>query len=105
MNLFTLLEMAADAMGDRVAISHGEHDLTYAELLVAARRAAARVRAAGATRLAYLAVNGPAAPVALFGAALAGVPQDCSCARARARTLRLGDREGEGEEGGRLRCR
>jgi len=32
------------------------------------------VRAAGATRLAYLAVNGPAAPVALFGAALAGVP-------------------------------
>ena len=74
MNLFTLLEMAADAMGDRVAISHGEHDLTYAELLVAARRAAARVRAAGATRLAYLAVNGPAAPVALFGAALAGVP-------------------------------
>jgi long-chain acyl-CoA synthetase len=74
MNLFTLLEMAADAMGDRVAISHGEHDMTCAELLVAARRAAARVRAAGATRLAYLAVNGPAAPVALFGAALAGVP-------------------------------
>ena len=32
MNLFTLLEMAADAMGDRVAISHGEHDMTCAEL-------------------------------------------------------------------------
>ncbi len=74
MNLFTLLEMAADAMGDRIAISHGEHDMTYAELLIAARRAAAQVHAAGATRLAYLAVNGPAAPVALFGAALAGVP-------------------------------
>ena len=25
MNLFTLLEMAADAMGDRIAISHGGH--------------------------------------------------------------------------------
>jgi acyl-CoA synthetase (AMP-forming)/AMP-acid ligase II len=74
MNLFTLLEMAADAMGDRIAISHGERDLSYADLLAAARRAAAQVRAAGATRLAYLAVNGPAAPVALFGAALAGVP-------------------------------
>ena len=74
MNLFTLLEMAADAMGDRIAISHGERDLSYAELVAAARRAAAQVRAAGATRLAYLAVNGPAAPAALFGAALAGVP-------------------------------
>lgn len=74
MNLFTLLEMAADAMGDRIAISHGERELRYADLLAAARRAAAQVRAAGATRLAYLAVNGPAAPVALFGAALAGVP-------------------------------
>jgi acyl-CoA synthetase (AMP-forming)/AMP-acid ligase II len=74
MNLFTLLEMAADAMGDRVAISHGDSDIDYAALLAAARRAAARVQAAGATRLAYLAVNSPAAPVALFGAALAGVP-------------------------------
>ncbi len=74
MNLFTLLEMAADAMGDRIAVSHGDSDMSYAELLAAARRAAAQVRAAGATRLAYLAVNGPAAPVALFGAALAGVP-------------------------------
>jgi acyl-CoA synthetase (AMP-forming)/AMP-acid ligase II len=74
MNLFTLLEMAADAMGDRIAISHGDADISYAELLAAARRAAARVRAAGATRLTWLGVNAPAAPAALFGAALAGVP-------------------------------
>jgi acyl-CoA synthetase (AMP-forming)/AMP-acid ligase II len=74
MNLFTLLEMAADAMGDRIAISHGDDDLDYAGLATAARRAATQVKAAGATRLAYLAVNSPAAPVALFGAALAGVP-------------------------------
>ena len=74
MNLFTLLEMAADAMGDRIAISHGDTDISFAGLLAAARRAAARVEAAGATRLAYLAVNAPAAPVALFAAALAGVP-------------------------------
>lgn len=74
MNLFTLLEMAADAMGDRIAISHGDTDIDYAGLLAASRRVAARVRATAATRLAYLAVNGPAAPAALFGAALAGVP-------------------------------
>jgi len=51
-NLFTLLEMAADAMGDRIAISHGDTDIDYAGLLAASRRVAARVRATAATRLA-----------------------------------------------------
>ncbi|MBC7521552.1 MAG: AMP-binding protein, partial [Sandarakinorhabdus sp.] len=74
MNIFTLLEMAADAMGDRIAISHRDTDISYAELLAAARRVAARVQAAGATRLAWLGINAPAAPAAMFGAALAGVP-------------------------------
>ena len=74
MNIFMLLEMAADAMPDRVAIVSGDDSLTYRELLVAARGAAALALDADASRLAYLDINGLAAPVALFGAALAGIP-------------------------------
>ena len=72
MNVFLILQMAADAMGDRVALVAGETRWTYADLAAAARRAAARV--GPDRRLAYLAENDPAAPAALFGAALAGVP-------------------------------
>ncbi len=60
-------------MGDRVALVSGGERLSYAELLVAARGAASTVTGSGVGRLAYLAENTPAAPVALFGAALAGV--------------------------------
>ncbi|SNS08435.1 Acyl-CoA synthetase (AMP-forming)/AMP-acid ligase II [Sphingomonas laterariae] len=74
MNIFMLLEMAADAMPDRIAITSGDESLTYGDLLVAARGAAALAIEHGASRLAYLDVNGLAAPVALFGAALAGIP-------------------------------
>ncbi|WP_380876753.1 hypothetical protein ACFB49_09980 [Sphingomonas sp. DBB INV C78] len=74
MNIFMMLEMAADAMGDRVAVVSGDASLTYGELLVAARGAAALAQASGALRLAFLDINGLAAPVALFGAALAGIP-------------------------------
>jgi acyl-CoA synthetase (AMP-forming)/AMP-acid ligase II len=74
LNIFTLLEMAADAMGDRVALVSGDARWSYADLLRAARGAAAGMADSGARRLAYLAENAPAAPVALFAAALAGVP-------------------------------
>lgn len=74
MNIFMLLEMAADAMSDRVAVVAGDESLTYAELMVAARGAAALALKNGASRLAFLDINGPAAPIALFGAALAGIP-------------------------------
>ena len=74
MNIFMLLEMAADAMPDRTALVSGDDSLTYGELMAAARGAAALALETGASRLAFLDVNGPAAPVALFGAALAGIP-------------------------------
>ncbi|OHT20509.1 class I adenylate-forming enzyme family protein [Edaphosphingomonas haloaromaticamans] len=74
MNIFMLLEMAADAMPDRVALVCDGESLTYGELLTAAKGAAALAIARGAERLAFLDINGPAAPVALFGAALAGIP-------------------------------
>ena len=74
MNILTLLEMAADAMGNRQAVTGGSQTLTVAELHQAALGGATLARAAATSRLAYLAVNTPAAPAALFAAAAAGMP-------------------------------
>jgi long-chain acyl-CoA synthetase len=74
MNIFTLLEMAADAMPDRVAVRSGEVAMTYAEIMTAVRGAARVLAQSEAGRLAYLGTSSPATPVALFAAALAGKP-------------------------------
>lgn len=74
MNLAMLLEMAAETCPDRVAVSAGGESLSYGELLRAAQAAAAAFEAGGVRYVAWLDVNGPAAPVALFGAACAGIP-------------------------------
>ena len=69
-----LLDMAAEAFGDRIAITAGGENLNYAELRERAQRAAGQIRASGAKYVALLDVNSPAVPVALFGAAYAGIP-------------------------------
>ncbi|MGW5071787.1 class I adenylate-forming enzyme family protein [Rhodococcus sp. NPDC004095] len=71
MNISMILEMAA-ADGDRIAVTGAGRSLTSAQLLDQAHRAAARFRDQPAVL--YLGANHPAYPVALFGAALAGVP-------------------------------
>ncbi len=68
-----LLEMAADAFGDRVAVGNAEDGLTYEELRRSARAVADRVDDSGAKHLALIEPNGPIVPAALFGAAWAGV--------------------------------
>src|SRR5438552_6518437 len=73
MNLAMLLEMAADGFGDRVAIGELDHGLTYRRLLDHARSAASLFQQHGAERVVVVDVNSEAVPVALFGAALAGV--------------------------------
>ena len=73
MDLVTLLEMAAAGHGDRIAVG-GARPVTTAELADLSARAAASVRKVGADRLALLDVTSVAFPVALFGAACAGVP-------------------------------
>jgi acyl-CoA synthetase (AMP-forming)/AMP-acid ligase II len=65
-NVALLLEMAADAIGDRRAVG----DMTYAELHAAAEKAASEIDGPHVV----LDVNSPAIPVGLFGAAIAGVP-------------------------------
>jgi acyl-CoA synthetase (AMP-forming)/AMP-acid ligase II len=71
MNISMILEMAASA-GDRPAVTEGGRSLTAAELLTLAHAAATRFRRYPAVL--YLGANDLAYPVALFGAALAGVP-------------------------------
>jgi acyl-CoA synthetase (AMP-forming)/AMP-acid ligase II len=74
MNIATILDMAAEAFPDRVAIVSGECQLTCSELREAAWRAAAAVQASKAAYLAVIDVNSPAVPVAIFAAAYAGIP-------------------------------
>ncbi|WP_103942379.1 class I adenylate-forming enzyme family protein [Thermomonospora echinospora] len=71
MNIVTILEKAA-AAGDRVAVTAGDRSPTASELLRLAHAAARRFRDFPAVL--YLGANHLAYPVALFGAALAGVP-------------------------------
>jgi len=71
-NLLLLLDMAAAARGDDVALQCGDESLTGAELLAAAWAGAEQL--AGATALAYVGANDVAFPVGLFASAAAGVP-------------------------------
>src|SRR5262245_58199382 len=73
MNVAMLLEMAADAMGDRVAIGSRSDGLTFEGLRRAARAVADRVEDSGARHLALIEPNGPIVPASLYGAAWAGV--------------------------------
>jgi len=72
MNIHLILQMAADAMGDREAITADGQRMTYAELDEAARTIAHKLKPD--QRLAYLSENHPAMCAAIFGAAWAGVP-------------------------------
>jgi acyl-CoA synthetase (AMP-forming)/AMP-acid ligase II len=74
MNLGMLLDMAADGFGDRVVVGRRDGGLAADRLRAMAAAGADAVSAAGADAIVYLAVNGPAFPVALFAAARAGVP-------------------------------
>ncbi len=74
MNIALFLEMAAEAAPDRTALVCDGKRWTYAELLAAARGACELISASGASHVALLDESSEAAVIALFGAALAGVP-------------------------------
>jgi acyl-CoA synthetase (AMP-forming)/AMP-acid ligase II len=69
-----LLKMAADAEPDRIGLTCDSRDWTYAQLWNAATGAAAEIEKSGAEHVALLDTGSEAAPIALFGAALAGIP-------------------------------
>jgi fatty-acyl-CoA synthase len=72
-NIAMILEMAADALGDRLAFGSRADGLSYEALRNTARAVADRVDGTGAERLALMEPNGPLVPATLFGAAWAGV--------------------------------
>ena len=73
MNVPMLLEMVAEAAGDRVVLGGLSGGITARELLEAAHGASRLFVTSGACSVVWLDYNSEALPVALFGAAFAGL--------------------------------
>ncbi|MDY0066780.1 MAG: fatty acid--CoA ligase family protein [Steroidobacteraceae bacterium] len=74
MNLVMTLEMAAECHPQRIAVTSGDLNLSYSDLLNAARAGAQIIREADVKYVGMLDINSPAVPIALFAAAYAGAP-------------------------------
>lgn len=74
MPLFDLLDMTAQADGDRIAVGTGTSAQSHARLRESASGVAAVVDAAGAHSVVLIAQNSVLTPALLFGADAAGVP-------------------------------
>jgi acyl-CoA synthetase (AMP-forming)/AMP-acid ligase II len=69
-----LLKMAAEADPDRIGLTCDGRNWSYAQLWAAATGAAVEIAKSGAEHVALLDTSSEAAPIALIGAALAGIP-------------------------------
>ena len=74
MNISLILQMAAEAGPERIGLVCNGRRWTYSELLRAARGAAAYLSSKHCAYVALLDESSEAAPIALFGAAIAGIP-------------------------------
>jgi acyl-CoA synthetase (AMP-forming)/AMP-acid ligase II len=74
LNIAMLLEMAAEGDPDRIVLGSHSGGTTASDLLERSRRAAVFFEKTGAELVGYFGLNSDVLPVALFGAALAGVP-------------------------------
>jgi len=74
MNLAMALEMSAECFPDRVAVTSNGENMTYGELLAAAKRTAAEISASGCKYVGLLDISSMAVPIAVFASAYAGVP-------------------------------
>jgi acyl-CoA synthetase (AMP-forming)/AMP-acid ligase II len=74
MNLSLVLQMAADAEPERIGLVCEGRRWSYRALLQAARGAAVSIANSACSHVALLDENSEAAAIALFGAAIAGVP-------------------------------
>jgi acyl-CoA synthetase (AMP-forming)/AMP-acid ligase II len=73
-NIAMLLEMAADGDPERIVLGRHDSEVTASDLLERSRRAATFFHKSGAGTVGYFGLNSDVLPVALFGAALAGIP-------------------------------
>lgn len=69
-----LLDIAADACDDRIAVGSQNGGLSYAQLRSSARSVAAWLARADTQHAVFIGLNGPAMPVLLFGSGIAGLP-------------------------------
>ncbi len=69
-----LLEMAAEGDPERIVLGSHDGGITASDLLERSRRAAIYFEKTGAEVVGYFGLNTDTLPVALFGAALAGIP-------------------------------
>jgi acyl-CoA synthetase (AMP-forming)/AMP-acid ligase II len=74
MNISMILQMAADAEPERVALVCDGRRWSYSALFRAAEGAARSMHASGTGHIALLDESSEAAAIALFGAAIAGIP-------------------------------
>jgi fatty-acyl-CoA synthase len=74
MHTTLLLEMAADACPERLALGPREQGIAFGDLAVQARAGAAWLAARGPGSIVFLGLNGPALPVAIFAAGALGRP-------------------------------
>ena len=74
MNLSLVLQMAADAEPERIGLVCDGRRWSFGALLGAARGAAAAIHGSGCAYVAPLDESSEATAIALFGAAIAGVP-------------------------------
>ncbi|HEX7761012.1 MAG TPA: class I adenylate-forming enzyme family protein [Caulobacteraceae bacterium] len=74
MHTALLLEMAAEALGDRPAMGPSASAVTYAGLWAQARAAAAELGRLPADNVVHIGLNSPAVPLAIFASGLLGRP-------------------------------
>ncbi|MAI41311.1 MAG: class I adenylate-forming enzyme family protein [Candidatus Azotimanducaceae bacterium] len=74
MNIALFLQMAAEACPNRSALTHNGNHYSYAHLYVAAKNAANKFSRARCRYISLIGESSPAVPIALMGAAMAGVP-------------------------------
>jgi fatty-acyl-CoA synthase len=69
-----LLDMAADAAPDRIAVGGHADGVSYAELRERVHGAAAMLAKAGGRACVFIGLNGTSVPVALFASSITGMP-------------------------------
>ena len=74
MHTALLLDMMADAAPDRLALGRRADGLTFAEVKRRAHHGAAWLEALGAKNVAFLGLNGPSLPIALFASGMLAHP-------------------------------
>ncbi|MGP0030478.1 MAG: class I adenylate-forming enzyme family protein [Acidimicrobiales bacterium] len=74
MSVTTLLSIASDVYGDRVALGRRDRGISFSQLAETAHGGARLLGESGAKSVVYIGVNGPAVPSLLFASATAGIP-------------------------------